>query len=76
MVFARFHAQNLVAAEDAVEQMMLFDQPAREKRAKQEKLETAMDAIRRRFGQGAIKSLAVLDNDLGISDGGMTQEED
>ena len=69
-------AQNLVPAEDAVEQMMLFDQPAREKRAKQEKLETAMDAIRQRFGQGAIKPLAVLDNDLGISEGGITQEED
>ncbi len=69
-------AQNLVSAEDAVEQMMLFDRPAREKRAKQEKLETAMDAIRQRFGQGAIKPLAVLDNDLGIHDGGITQEDD
>ena len=69
-------AQNLVPAEEAVEQMMLFDQPAREKRAKQEKLETAMDAIRQRFGQGAIKPLAVLDNDLGIQDSGLTQEED
>ena len=35
-----------------------------------------MDAIRQRFGQGAIKPLAVLDNDLGISEGGITQEED
>ena len=69
-------AQNLVPAEEAVEQMMLFDEPAREKRAKQEKLETAMDAIRRRFGQGAIKPLAVLDNDLGISEGGLIQEEE
>ena len=69
-------AQNLVSAEDAVEQMMLFDQPAREKRAKQEKLETAMDAIRQRFGQGAIQPLAVLDNDLGIHHSGIAQEED
>lgn len=68
-------AQGLVGEEDAVEQMMLFDAPARQRRQRQERLESAMDVIRNRYGTGAIQPLSVLDNDIGIAERCLEEEE-
>ena len=59
-------AQNLVCG-DGEEQLSLFEDTGAEKRKKQAGLELAMDAIRQKYGYGAIHSAGLLGNDLGIS---------
>lgn len=60
-------ANNLITAGEAGEQMTLFNGEGRlQKREKQEKLETALDAIRGKFGQSAIGAAGILGNDIGI----------
>ena len=64
----------LVPAEEAVEQMDLFDLLGEKKetgkaREKQDKMEAAVDALRRKMGNGAV-SLGVKENeDIGIQQG-------
>ena len=60
-------AQNLVSPEDEGEQLMLFDEENTARRQKKAGLEQAMDAIRQKYGYGAIHSAGLLGNDLGIS---------
>ena len=60
-------AQNLVTPEEDLEQLMLFEEADTAKRKKQAGLERAMDAIRGKYGAGAIHSAGLLGNDLGIS---------
>ena len=48
-------AINLVAADDAYEQMNLFEATTPLKKGRQEKLEQTMDSIRDKFGMGAIQ---------------------
>ena len=62
-------AMNLIHAEEAVEQMTLFDEGEDEKREKRGRLESTVDEIRRRFGSTAVTSGSVIGNDLGIKDG-------
>lgn len=50
----RVTAIDLVTAGEAYEQVDLFSAPAAPKREKQEKLEAAMDRIRKKYGGGAI----------------------
>ena len=45
---------------------MLFEEADARKREKQAGLEKAMDAIRQKYGHGAIHSAGLLGNDLGI----------
>ena len=59
-------AQNLVTPEEDLEQLTLFEEADTAKRKKQAGLERAMDAIRSKYGTGAIHSAGLLDNDLGI----------
>lgn len=60
-------ANNLITAGEAGEQMTLFNGEGRlQKKEKQEKLETALDAIRGKFGQSAIGAAGILGNDIGI----------
>ncbi|MBR5537575.1 MAG: DNA polymerase IV [Clostridia bacterium] len=59
--------QNLVTPDEDVEQLMLFEEADTVKRKKQAGLERAMDAIRGKYGAGAIHSAGLLGNDLGIS---------
>ena len=47
-------AQNLVTPEEDPWQLMLFEEAARQRRAKQARLERTMDAIREKYGKGAI----------------------
>ena len=58
-------AQNLVCGDEG-EQLMLFDEGNEQKRKKQAGLEQAMDAIRQKYGHGAIHAAGLLGNDLGI----------
>ncbi len=48
------------------EQIGFFDAPEDERREKLGRLESAVDGIRRRFGDASIYSGAVMENDLGI----------
>lgn len=67
---------NLVEAGGETRQLSLFDQAEDdEKRAKQEKLEAAMDRIRGKFGHGAISTAGVLGSDLGIEDDGQKKKD-
>ena len=59
-------ATGLLQEGDAVEQIGFFDGDRNERREKTEKLETALDAIRDRFGMGSVQTGAVLGNDMGI----------
>ena len=59
-------AQNLVSPEEDAEQLLLFDEENAAKRQKKAGLEQAMDAIRQKYGYGAIHSAGLLGNDLGI----------
>ena len=61
-------AQNLVPADQACEQLMLFDDPNDGKSKKAEKIELAMDQIRNRYGKHSIQPGVIYKNDLGISD--------
>lgn len=56
----------LVTPEEETEQLRLFDEEETEKRNKREHLESAVDAIRSRYGRGAIHAAELLQNDLGI----------
>ena len=60
-------AQNLVTPEEDLEQLALFQEEGKALRKKQASLERAMDAIRDKYGAGAIHSAGLLGNDLGIS---------
>jgi len=60
-------AQNLLPAEEAVEQISLFDAPVDTKKAEQ--LERAVDGIRDKHGGHSIQHGSVLSNDLGIHTG-------
>ena len=62
-------AMNLIHAEEAVEQVTLFDEEKDEKREKRGRLESTVDEIRRRYGSTAVTSGSVIGNDLGIKDG-------
>lgn len=59
-------AMGLLRDGEAVEQIGFFDDDRNERREKTEKLETALDAIRDRFGMGSVQTGAVLGNDIGI----------
>ena len=48
------------------EQLSLFEPDTSERREKQERLETAMDKIREKFGHSAVLPCAFLGNSLGI----------
>lgn len=62
---------NLVDAQNTGEQLTLFSGVQQiKKREKQEKLETAVDAVREKFGHGSIRAAGILNNDLGIGSGG------
>ncbi|MEA5039246.1 MAG: DNA polymerase IV [Clostridiaceae bacterium] len=60
--------ENLIRDGESFEQMMLWSEGQREKREKRERLESAVDGIREKYGRGAVKSGAVIGNDLGIDD--------
>ena len=60
-------ANNLVTPDEDVEQLELFQDESKALRKKQASLERAMDAIRDKYGVGAIHSAGLLGNDLGIS---------
>jgi len=57
-------AQNLMPAEEAMEQLSLFDPPGSSKKAEQ--LERAVDGIRDKHGGNSIRHGSVLGSDLGI----------
>lgn len=59
-------ATGLLHASDAVSQMSFFDAEREEKRKKIEDLEATVDALRDRFGKGALQSGSVLGNDIGV----------
>lgn len=62
-------ALKLVAKEEVIEQMTLFQTPGdAAERAKKERLELAMDGIRSRFGEGSITTASIAYNDLGIDE--------
>ena len=69
-------ANNLITAGEAGEQMTLFNGEDRlQKKEKQEKLETALDVIRGKFGQSAIGAAGILGNDIGIGFSPTEREE-
>ena len=59
--------QSLVSPEEENEQLMLFDQAGQARRQRREQLEQTMDAIRQKYGRGAIHSAGLMGNDLGIA---------
>ena len=59
-------AENLVPEHEAVEQLRLFGEEEAAGRQRREQLETAVDALREKFGRDAVVRGGVLDNDLGI----------
>lgn len=61
-------ALKLLPAEQAVEQISLFDPPSGIDKEKQERLEKAMDAIRDKFGSRSIAQGSIVKNDLGIQE--------
>ncbi len=61
-------AANLVANDDAGEQLSFFGGTKNESREKQEHLETALDSIRSKFGRSAVAFGGTLKNDLGIEE--------
>ena len=62
--------------EDGGEQLSLFEPEAAEKHEKRARLEEAVDAIRGKFGRGAILPGAVIGNDIGVDVGGVESTED
>jgi DNA polymerase-4 len=71
-------AMGLMQNGDAVEQIGFFDEGKNERREKTERLETAIDAIRDRFGVASVQTGAVLGNDIGIhtAQKGKSRDED
>ena len=61
-------AEDLAGDGESFEQMMLWSEEQRDSRARRERLEQAVDAIRDKYGRGAVKAGAVIGNDLGIDD--------
>ena len=59
-------ATGLLHADEAVTQIGLFDGERDEKREKQSRLESTVDALRERFGAYALQSGGVIGNDIGI----------
>lgn len=66
---------NLTDVEGAGEQLSLFAPPDDAGREKRERLETAIDGIREKFGQAAIGPAGVLGNDIGIGGGGWNTDK-
>ena len=66
---------NLLHAGDVVEQIGFFDGDAEGARKKTEKLEETVDRLRAKFGSGAVKSGAVLGNELGIGEGSIRHDQ-
>ncbi len=71
-------ALKLMPKESAVEQLTLFESETEAVgREKKERLELAMDAIRKKYGAGSISTAGVAYNDLGIHEGyGDAEQED
>ncbi|MBO5754997.1 MAG: DNA polymerase IV [Clostridia bacterium] len=69
-------AMGLLKDGEAVEQIGFFDEEKTLRRKRTEKLETALDAIRDRFGVGSVQTGAVLGNDIGIQPGQKGKEND
>lgn len=59
-------AQKLVPKDAAVEQITFFQAKKDANREKKEKLELAVDGLRKRFGSDVITTAAIAKNDLGI----------
>ncbi len=59
-------AQNLLSPDDAGEQLELFQEEETARRSRHSRLERTMDAIRDKYGAGAIHSAGLLGNDLGL----------
>lgn len=57
-----------LTGQDTGYQTNLFAPDAAEKNEKQEKLEAAMDAIRGKYGKGAVRWGRTMKNDLGIDE--------
>lgn len=57
----------LVDAHEAAEQLSFFGTPP-ERRARMQRLETAIDTVRGKYGHTALRSGAVLYNDIGVED--------
>lgn len=68
-------AQKLVPKEAAVEQTTFFQAERDATREKKEKLEQAVDSLRRRFGNGVITTAAIAKNDLGIHEENGIEED-
>lgn len=69
-------AMNVVGEEEACWQASIFiSEEMEQKRKKLEALETALDDIRQKYGQEAVKRASVLKNDLGIS-GALTEKQE
>ena len=60
-------AQQLIPPGESAEQLDLFEPQRPQQRDRQERLERTLDAIRGKYGPGAISSAGLLQNDLGIS---------
>ena len=65
----------LLHSDEVVEQPSFFDELCDEKRQKRERLETAVDVIRARFGHTALTPGAVIGNDIGIQTNGKNRDK-
>ena len=65
---------NLTHGEEG-EQLSLFGQGSLATREKRERLETAMDRIRERYGKGSLRPAGVIGNDLGLEEPEIQQED-
>lgn len=61
---------NLVEEDYAVDQFSFFEQETSVEREKQEKIESAVDKIRLRYGRNSIGIAGIVGNDLGIENSG------
>lgn len=59
-------AMNLVSEHEGGEQLSLFGEEKEKQREKTERLEGAVENIRRRFGKASISSGAILSSDIGL----------
>ena len=71
-------AANLVAADEAIEQLNLLDfsEDNNIKHEKREKLEDALYGIRNKYGRSAVVNAAKIKNDIGITKGIVKGKED